>query len=69
MGRSNSCRPAGCDQSIAVDFAHADQVATAAKALAGLWYGVSKSAASQCPGHDVVINNAGVFTGCDAGTL
>ena len=69
MGRSNSSQPARCDQSIAVDFAHPDQVAAAAKTLVDLWFGVSKSSASQCPGHDIVINNAGVFTGCDSGTF
>jgi NAD(P)-dependent dehydrogenase (short-subunit alcohol dehydrogenase family) len=67
MGRGNSSQPSST-QFIAVDLAHPSQVAAAASVLAGQWYSGSKSSSSQSlPGLDIVINNAGVFTGAPPG--
>ena len=69
MGRGNSSHPSSA-QFIAVDLAHPSQVAAAAALLAKKWYSDSVSSTSQSlPGHDIVINNAGVFTGIDSGAL
>ena len=67
MGRGTSSHPSST-QFIAVDLAHPSQVAAAASVLAGQWYSGSKSSSSQSlPGLDIVINNAGVFTGATPG--
>ena len=69
MGRGNSSQPSST-QFIAVDLAHPSQVAAAASVLAGQWYSGSKSSSSQSlPGLDIVINNAGVFTGAPPGLI
>ena len=70
MGRANSSQPLSCAEYIAVDLAHPSQVAAAAALLAKKWYSDSVSSTSQSlPGHDIVINNAGVFSGIDSGAL
>jgi hypothetical protein len=67
MGRGNSSQPSST-QFIAVDLAHPSQAAAAASILAGQWYGGSQSSSSESsPGVDIVINNAGVFTGAPPG--
>lgn len=70
MGRGNSSQPSST-QFIAVDLAHPSQVAAAASVLAGQWYSGSKSSSSQSlpSGVDIVINNAGVFTGAPPGLI
>jgi NAD(P)-dependent dehydrogenase (short-subunit alcohol dehydrogenase family) len=65
MGRGKSSQSSST-QFIAVDLAHPSQVAAAASTLADQWYGGSKSSSS-LPGIDIVINNAGVFTGAPPG--
>jgi hypothetical protein len=70
MGRTNSCQPSLCTQSIAVDLAYPSQVVAAASLLASKWYCVSDSSPLQhAPGIDIIINNAGIFTGRDAGDI
>jgi hypothetical protein len=70
MGRASSSQPLSCAEYIAVDLARPSQVAAAASLLAKKWYSDSVSSPFQSPlGHDIVINNAGVFTGIDSGAF
>ena len=70
MGRVDSTVSAPCSHSIAVDLADSKQVASAASTLAGKWYSDSNATSSPPPlGLDIVINNAGVFSGHNSGKM
>jgi hypothetical protein len=71
MGRRlDSTIPAHRSHSIAVDLADSNQVAAAASALAGKWYSDSNATSPPPPpGLDIVINNAGVFSGHTSGEI
>jgi NAD(P)-dependent dehydrogenase (short-subunit alcohol dehydrogenase family) len=70
MGRAQPRLAPLSAHSISVDLADPNQVDAAARTLANRWYGVSNSSSlPRSPGLDIVINNAGVFSGSDSGAL